>query len=159
MHLRFFEKEMKTVNRMLVFVCAIVFLLSGCAAPATEGVEVHDAWARPAAQGENGAVYFVIHSSEADELIGVTSDVAEAVEMHESTMNGDVMEMRQLASLPLDDGQDVVFEPGGLHLMLIGLKRDLKTGDEFEIILDFKNYEDIQIHVPVQDGPGSEMDH
>ena len=143
------------MNRILVSVLAILFLLSGCAAPATEGVEVRYAWARPAAQGGNGAVYFVIRSSTADEIISVSSNVAEAVEMHESTMNGDVMEMHQLESVPLGAGDLVTFEPGGLHIMLIGLKQDLKTGDEIEITLHFKNYQDLPVSVPVRDTPAS----
>jgi len=147
------------VKRILPSVLTIVSLLCGCAAPATEGVEVRDAWARPAAQGGNGAVYFVIHSSEADEIIGVSSDVAEALEMHESRMSGDVMEMHQLESVPLGAGEEVKFEPGGLHIMLIGLKRDLKLGDEFEITLHFKNYQDIQLRVPVRDTPAMETDY
>jgi periplasmic copper chaperone A len=144
------------VRRILVSVLTIVLILSGCAAPDTEGLEVHDAWARPAAQGGNGAVYFVIRSSTADEIVGVMSDVAEAVEMHESTMNGDVMEMHQLQSVPLPTGEDVMFEPGGLHIMLIGLKQELKLGDVFEITFRFKNHEDLKLSVAVQDTPASD---
>lgn len=143
------------MKRIVVPVLTVVVLLSGCAAPATAGVEVRNAWARPAAQGGNGAVYFVIRSSAADELVGVASAVADAAEMHESLMSGDVMEMHHLASVPLEAGEEVVFEPGGLHIMLIGLKQDLKLGDEFEITLQFKNYEEIQLSVPVQDTPAS----
>ena len=51
------------------------------------------------------------------------------------------------------------FEPGGLHVMLVGLKQDLKTGDEIEITLHFKNYQDLPVRVPVQDTPASEHDH
>ena len=141
------------MKRILLSVLGIVFLLSGCAAPATEGVEVRDAWARSAAQAGNGAVYFVIRSSAADEILRVSSDVAEAVEMHASTMNGDVMEMHQLESVPLSAGEPVTFEPGGLHIMLIGLKQDLKAGDEIEITLHFKNYQDLPVIVPVRDTP------
>jgi periplasmic copper chaperone A len=147
------------VNRTIVFTLAIVVFLSSCAAPATESVEVHDAWTRPAAQGGNGAVYFVIHSSAAEELTRVSSDVAEAVEMHESKMNGDVMEMRQLQSIPLGAGEEVLLEPGGLHVMLVNLERDLKAGDEIEITLHFKSYQDLPLRVPVQDSPPSEHDH
>lgn len=150
------QKEVKTVNRIWILVLLVVLPLSSCAAPATEGVEVRDPWARPAAQGGNGAVYFVIRSSAADELAGVASDVAETVEMHESVMSGDVMEMHHLASVPLRAGEEVIFEPGGLHIMLISLKQDLKNGDEFEITLQFKNHEDLKIKVPVQDTPASE---
>ena len=147
------------MNRILVCVLALLFLLSGCAAPATEGVEIREAWSRPASQGGNGAVYFVIRSSEADELIGVASDVADAVEMHESKMNGDVMEMQQLKSILLNAGEQVTFEPGGLHIMLIGLKQDLKVGDEFGITLHFKNVQDLNVNVPVRDTPASEHEN
>ncbi len=143
------------MKRILVPVLTIVVLLSGCAAPATAGVEVRNVWARPAAQGGNGAVYFVIRSPAADELLGVASDVADAAEMHESLMSGDVMEMHHLSSVPLKAGEEVVFEPGGLHIMLIGLKQDLKLGDEFDITLQFKSHGDIQLSVPVQDTPAS----
>jgi hypothetical protein len=149
----------KAVKWILVSVLTTTLLLSSCSALAVEGVEVRDAWARSAPQGGNGAVYLVIQSSEVDEIVGVTSDVAESVEMHESRMTGDVMEMRQLQSVPLGAGDQVTFEPGGLHIMLVGLKQDLKTGDEFEITLHFKNYKDLQLPVPVQDAPGQEMEH
>lgn len=147
------------MNRILVFILAVVPLLSSCAAPAAEGVQVHDAWVRPAARGGNGAVYFGIRSSAEDEIVGISSDAAEAVEMHESRMNGDVMQMHQLQSLPLGAGEEVIFEPGGLHVMLVNLKQDLKTGDEIQIILHFKNYQDILLPVPVQDAPPSEHNH
>lgn len=150
---------MKTVKWILVPVLMTMLLLSSCSTPATEGLEVRDAWARPAPQGGNGAVYFVIRSSIADEITGVTSDVAESVEMHESQMTGDVMEMRQVQSVPLDAGEQVTFEPGGLHIMLVGLKEDLKTGDEFDLYLRFKNHEDLTVSVAVTDTPGAEIEH
>ena len=66
------------------------------------------------------------------------------------------MEMHQLQSVPLEAGEEVTFEPGGLHIMLIGLKQDLKTGNEFEITLQFKNEAEIKVTIPVQDTPASE---
>lgn len=118
-------------------------------------IEVREAWTRPAAQGENGAVYFAIHNQglQDDALTGVTSDVAEAVEMHESTMSGDVMQMQKLDSVPLERSAEIKFAPGGLHIMLVSLKRDLHLGDEIEITLHFTNFEDISVIVPVSDMP------
>jgi len=134
-------------------------LLSACSAEI--GIEVHEVWMRPAAQGENGAVYFVIHnhSSEEDELIGISSDIAEAVEMHESKMNGDVMEMNQVESVPLEAYAEIKFEPGGLHIMLVNLKKDVKVGDEIDVTLHFKNFEDIRVMVPVRDTPAPAEEH
>ena len=146
---------------ILVVVLALAPLLGSCAAPGSGGVEVREAWTRPAEQGGNGAIYFTVenHSSETQELIGVASDTADAVEIHESKMNGDVMEMHQLESVPLGPGAEVKFEPGGLHIMLVGLKKELKNGDEIGITLQFKNLEDLIVHVPVRDTPADEGSH
>jgi copper(I)-binding protein len=147
------------VKGNLIFVLAITILLSACGAE--KGIEVHEVWMRPVAQGENGAVYFVMHnhSSEADELVGVSSDSAEAAEMHESKMNGDVMEMHQVESVPLEPYAEIDFAPGKFHIMLVNLKQNLSVGDEIQITLHFKNLEDINVNVPVRDTPAPEEDH
>lgn len=143
----------------LIFVLAITLLLSACGAE--KGIEVHEVWMRPVAQGENGAVYFVMHnhSSEADELAGVSSDSAAAAEIHESKMNGDVMEMHQVESVSLEPYAEIDFAPGNFHIMLVHVKKDLKVGDEIQVTLHFKNFEDISVKVPVRDTPAPEEDH
>jgi copper(I)-binding protein len=142
------------VKHILILVL-IAFSLSACGAE--QRIEVRDAWMRPAAQGENGAIYFVIHNrgSKADALTRVSSDIADAVELHQSKMNGDVMQMQQLDSVPLEASSETNFEPGGLHVMLVGLNEDLKVGDEIEITLHFASFEDITLMVPVSDMPVS----
>ena len=144
------------MKKILCFALAFILLLSACGPE--KGIEVHSAWARPAAQGGNGGVYFELHNhgSTPDELTGVRSDVAEAVEIHESKMEGDVMKMEMMPSLPIDTYADMAFEPGGLHVMLVNLKQDLKLDDEFEIILHFKTHEDITVHVIVKDSAPEE---
>jgi len=54
-------------------------------------------------------------------------------------------------SVPLAAGAKVEFKPGGLHVMLIGLKQDLKVGDQFELTLHFKNHADIVLKVIVKE--------
>lgn len=142
------------MKQILILMLAAL-LFSACGPE--QGIEVRDAWTRPAAQGENGAVYFVIHNqgSQADALTGASSDVAEAVEIHESKMSGDVMQMQKLDSVPLEGSAEITFAPGGLHIMLVGLQRDLQVGDEIEITLHFTSFEDIRLAVPVSDMPVS----
>ena len=91
-------------------------MLTACGAE--KGIEIHSAWMRSAGQGENGAVYFVIHnhSSQTDELISVTSDMAAAAEIHESKMSGDIMQMSQVESVPLDAFTEIEFASGGYML-------------------------------------------
>ncbi|HEX9839350.1 MAG TPA: copper chaperone PCu(A)C [Anaerolineales bacterium] len=128
-----------------------IILFTACGAE--KGIEIHSAWMRPAVKGENGAVYFVIHnhSSEGDELIGVSSDIAAAAEMHESKLSGDIMQMNRVESVPLEAFAEIEFAPGGLHIMLVDLKQDVRAGDEIEVILHFKSFEDIRVAVPVRE--------
>jgi copper(I)-binding protein len=67
------------MKRLFPFLLMSILLLTACS-PAT-GIEVNKAWARPAARGETGAVYFVLenHSANAEEVAGVSSDVADVV--------------------------------------------------------------------------------
>lgn len=145
------RKSVFSVRSSFIVVSAIALLL--CACTAEEGITVHNAWIRPTAQGENGAVYFVLHnqSAEADELVGASSDVAESVEMHESSMaeGTDVMQMNQVFSIPLNRGSEVVFEPGGYHVMLVNVSRELMAGETIEVTLQFKNHKDIPVKVSV----------
>ena len=130
-----------------------ILLLSACGAGAT--IETHDAWARPAMAGENSAVYLLLHNHTAvdDELVGVSSNVAASVELHESRMmeGTDMMEMVPQESIPLPADGEVELKPGGLHIMLVGLTRDLKVGDEFKITLTFQSGLQLELTVPVLD--------
>jgi len=91
----------------------------------------------PAPAGEVGVAYFTLTSSSDDTLTSVASDCCRAVELHTSTMDGGVMRMRKLESVPLKKGEAVAFAPGGLHVMLIGLKKPLKPGDVVPISFGF----------------------
>ena len=141
------------MKRILIFVLMSVVLLSACV-PAAKDVEASDVWARTGMAGGNSAVYMVLVNGTDmhQELLFATSDVAEAVELHESKMgeNGE-MQMIPQASISLTAGAKVEFKPGGLHVMLIGLKQELKAGDEFELTLHFKDHADITLKVIVKE--------
>ena len=149
---------------ILLLVISAVFFLCGCSASAEEGITVHNAWMRPTAQGQNGAVYFVLqnHSATTDELVSASSHVAESVEIHESSMveGTDVMQMKQIFSVPLDRGSETIFDPGGLHVMLVNVNRGLAMGENIELTLHFKNYDDLLVTVSVAEfAPADEHAH
>lgn len=137
----------------------LVVLLSACVK--SETVEVHSAWVRSALAGENSAVYLILHNhtSQADSLINISADVANAVELHSTEVSNDVMQMRKVESIEMLVDSEIVFESGGYHIMLIGLKQDLNVGDEITITLHFENAPDLVIPVPVQDSAGEEHHH
>ena len=139
------------MKRTLISALIVILLITACGPE--KGIEVHSAWMRPSPKGTNGGVYFELHNhaSTPDELTGITSEAAVVVEIHESKMEGDVMKMEMLTSLPIDAYADMTFEPGGLHVMLVNLHQELKMDDEFEIVLHFKDHEDITVHVIVKD--------
>jgi copper(I)-binding protein len=132
------------MKRIVASLIRTVTLLTACAP--REGIEVRDVWARTAAMGENGAVYFVIHnySAEEDFLIGASSDVAETVD--------DVMQMEMMPEVLLSPGEDVEFGPGGLHVMLFNLKQELPIGSSLNLTLHFRNSPDISVTADVKAG-------
>jgi hypothetical protein len=152
------------MSRFPIFVAIAILLLTSCGGRNTSGrLEVRDAWARAAMTSDNGAAYMVISNGTdvQHELIGVSSDSADAVEMHLSKMENDVMQMIPQESVLLPAGGDVEFKPGGLHIMLIDLKHNLEVGGEITLTLMFKDHADITLTVPVKDAAdlgGSGMD-
>ena len=147
------------MKKLLFLTFIFILILTACGSE--KGIETHNAWMRPAAKGENGSVYFELHNhgSEADELLSITTDVAQTAEIHESKMEGDVMNMDMLTSLPIDGYADMEFKPGSLHVMLVNVNKDFKLNDEFEIVLHFKTHEDITVHVIVKDAAPTDEDH
>lgn len=68
------------------------------------------------------------------------------------------MRMQMLSSIPLEASAEIVFEPGGSHVMLIGLKQDYKLDDHVEVVLHFKNSKDLTLMAHVEDS-APEGDH
>lgn len=88
-----------------------------------------------------GAGYTTIHNNgtEDDRLVSVACDCAEAAEIHEMKMDGNVMRMRQLPDgLPIPAGGSVELKPGGYHLMFVGLKAPFKQGEMVKATLTFE---------------------
>jgi copper(I)-binding protein len=133
-----------------VIFSALALLLAACGAGGGE-LQVNDGWARPALAGGNGGVFFVIDNPvTADMLLSASSDVADVVEMHKTIMQNGNMQMVQQMNVPVPTGE-TVFEPGDLHVMLVGLKNDLKPGDTFTLTLNFETAGEKVLHVVVRE--------
>jgi copper(I)-binding protein len=110
-------------------------------------LSVEGAWARRAAmmKGDaggsgNGAVYAVLvnASTASDALVGVASDAAATAEIHETYRHMNMMMMRPVAKIDVPAGNKVEMKPGGYHIMLLNLKRDLKAGETIGVTLQFE---------------------
>jgi periplasmic copper chaperone A len=152
------------MKKSLIFVLAGMLLLSACGAPMSDAVEAKDVWARTGLKDGNSAAYMMLANGTAEdvELIGASSDVATAVEVHLSSMGADgVMKMEQQDAVLIPSKKMLELKPGSYHIMLIGLKQDLNVGDTITVILHFNGYEDVTLTIPVQDAAnmgGSGMD-
>ena len=116
---------------------ALTLAVAGTA-QAAQPLSVSGAWSRPAVAGTNGVGYLVVaNTGKADALVEVESPLAAKVEMHSSSMAGGVMSMKKEGRVPVPAGGKAVFGPGGYHLMLIGLTKTTKAGDQVPATLTF----------------------
>lgn len=141
-------------NTKLISALLLTALMVGACGGASGELTVKDAWARPASAGENGAAYFVIEneSAEDDTLLGASSEIAAATEVHMSMMmDGGVMSMQPQESVPAPANSQVEFKPGGLHVMFVSLTQDLKVGDTITLTLNFKEAGSFTVEVPVKE--------
>ncbi|TSA29826.1 MAG: copper chaperone PCu(A)C [Ignavibacteriales bacterium] len=149
------------MKRRLLIMVALIFMLNTiifAQQPKTQNskLKIQNAWVRPAAKGANSALYFVIenNSIKTDTLIGAESKIAEEVEVHESfKKDNDRMGMRPAGKLAINPKSEFEFKPGGFHIMLLGVTKDLKIGDKIEVVLLFKNKGKIKIKAEVSDMP------
>ncbi|MGQ0740779.1 MAG: copper chaperone PCu(A)C [Alphaproteobacteria bacterium] len=129
---------------------AALLLLMGSAHAA--GVEVTDAWARATpGSSENAAVYFTLANKAGvdDTLLSAASPAAETAELHRTVTAGGISIMEQSKGVRLEAGATIRFAPGGLHLMLMKLKKPLKEGDKITVTLDFEKAGAVTTEVPV----------
>lgn len=116
------------------------------AAPKVSSVTVAGAWVRATVAGQQATGGFMdLTATQALTLVGFESGVAAQAELHEMAMDGDVMRMRAIDSLPLPAGQTVSLKPGAHHLMLMGLKKPLSAGQNVSLTLLLKG-EDGKVH-------------
>ena len=127
----------KTIARLLVAIAAPGVLFPAIAqAQASAGVQVDQAWVRPSVAGQQGTGgYMKLTAQKNLRLVRVSSPVAGVAEVHEMKMDGQVMTMRPIKALELPAGKTVELKPGGLHLMLMDLKRPLLAGSSVPLTL------------------------
>ena len=115
-------------------------------------IDIGHPYARATAPGQpHGGAYLRIENHGGDDkLVSVHAAVSQSVQLHEMKMEGDVMRMREVDMVPVPAGKAVMLQPGGMHIMLIGLKAPLKVGDSFPMTLKFEKAGEVKVDVKVQ---------
>jgi Uncharacterized protein conserved in bacteria len=105
-------------------------------------------WARAVASPavKNSAAFLTIENKgPADRLIGVSGDIANKLELHTMVREGGVMKMREVQAMDIPANGKLELKPGGMHLMLIGLKDGLKDGQKFPLTLKFEKAGEVKL--------------
>jgi copper(I)-binding protein len=142
-----------TRRRLLVGALAAPALLAAAGGAVAEvlragGIAVSTPWARATPPGAKVGVGYLTLTSEGgdDRLLRVESPIADRVELHETTIEGGVARMRFLSDgARIPAGGSVVLGPGGMHLMLVGLKRPLEAPGRFAAKLVFEKAGEIEV--------------
>lgn len=141
----------KTLGSTLLLALGLGF--AGQGALADEGVGIADPYARAVPPGQpNSAVFMRIENAGTGDraLVAAESPASDVVELHTHTMDDGMMKMRRVERIPLPAGETVTLEPGGLHIMLIGLKQQLMPGDEVSLTLELDDGSSVSLTAPVR---------
>jgi len=111
-------------------------------------------WARATPNGATvGGGYMTITNTgtTSDRLVGGSSDLSARFEIHTMGMDNGVMKMRPVASgVEIKPGQTVQFNPGGYHLMFVGLKKPFEQGQQVPAFLQFENAGKVAVKFTVE---------
>jgi len=145
---------MRSLPIRMIATCAALCLSSGLyAGTAAEDVQAEGAYARAVPPGQPNSAAFVslTNKSDADHaLVAAESSASKVVELHTHLLEEGMMKMRPVAKIDLPAGETVELQPGGLHLMLIDLARQLSPGEEVSITLVFEDGSRTSLKVPVK---------
>lgn len=136
-----------------ISIAFLALALVSCGERAIPRIEISDAWARETSAGQSaGAAYATIENTGGadDELLAVTTDRATMPMLHSSESVNGVSRMRMLQSLSLPADGTVELRPGGIHIMMEGLKSPLKAGETFEVTFRFKQSGELVVPVKVE---------
>lgn len=160
---------------------ALLLALAGCASPGTSGsaaadtaaaeaasVSVEDAWVKSAEEGMSAAFGTLENSSDTDVIVvAATTTASEMIELHETVENdsGEMVMRAKDGGFVIPAGGELHLEPGGSHIMLMGLAQPIAAGDEITFTLEFEDGSTLDFTAPGKDYEGANenyeggMDH
>lgn len=153
---------------LLVLLALLTFSAVGAQdeAPAYDahGLLIYNVWVRPTAgelaegatpeppiPGTTTGAYMTIHntSETAYQLVGIETDAAEMTHVHETTLEGEVAQMRMIRAVDIPAGETVALAPLGFHAMLMNATRDVRPGEAVALTLTFADADGETFDLPV----------
>ncbi len=156
------------MTRLATFLLACLLTVGGLGSFASAHEQklgdlvLHHAWSRANPAGaKSGAVFVTIENTgdTPDQLLGASSDVAAMTEVHQMSMENDMMTMKPAGILDIPAHGKVELKPHGLHIMLMGLKQRFAEGDTFAVTLTFAKAGSVVLQVVVGKVDAMSADH
>ena len=118
-------------------------------------LKIEDAKARATvpAQKMSGGFMKIENKGGADKLLAASSSVSKTMELHTMSMEGNVMKMREIKAIEIPANGKVELKSGGLHLMFIDLKEQLKPGSTIKVKLKFEKAGEVEVPFKVMGHP------
>jgi len=114
-------------------------------------IKIENAYVRATAPGQPAAGAFmkIENSGSADQLVSASSPAAGEVQLHQMSMEGNVMKMGQVKDIAVPANGSVDLKPGGYHIMLMNIKAPLKAGETVPVKLKFAKAGEVEVKLPV----------
>lgn len=148
---------MKHVQKWCAVAAATALVVFGLAAHALDAkigdLTISGGWARESiGPARTAAAYLELHNHGSDpiSITGAASPTARSVALHQTIKDGDVMRMRPVTALELAPGERIALEPGGRHLMFMGLKEPFREGMSIDVTLFLSDGRAVQVAMPVR---------
>jgi hypothetical protein len=145
---------MRPSLRPVLAALAALVVVAGCSGGATAPT-IAGVWARPAPVSGNTAAYLTITGAtgQADALLSASSPGADMVQVHEvSTDASGMTGMHPIDRLDIPAGATVTLEPGGYHLMIMGVKSELAVGGTLQLELVFEHAGKVVVQAEIRQG-------
>lgn len=116
-------------------------------------LRVESAWVKAAAQGMSAAFGTLHNGSDADvTVVSAVSSASPMVELHETVMGTDgTMKMQvRKDGFTIPAHSTLALEPGGNHLMMMGLTQEIKAGEEIDFALTLKDGRTVEFMAPAK---------
>jgi len=142
----------KNQTGWLLSIALMAFATSIQAQDAKVGaIKIENAYVRATAPGQPAAGAFmkIDNSGAADQLVSASSPAAGEVQLHQMSMEGNVMKMGQVKDIAVPANGSVDLKPGGYHIMLMNIKAPLKVGETVPVKLKFAKAGEVEVKLPV----------
>jgi copper(I)-binding protein len=146
----------QSINRIqlvLLMLFGLVTTTLIAVTPAADEVTVVDPYVRAVPPGQpNSAAFMQLQNNSTTKhaIVKAESPVSNVVELHTHIMEGGVMKMRQVKQIDVPAQGRTTLKPGGLHVMFLGLKSELKSGQLVPVTLIFEDGSKTTIHAQVR---------